>query len=500
MSTTKKLSMSIEETNKMRLSLGLKPLKGPSSSTPATTTPVPEEDIQAQINMKRKLANRKKRRLVDASEKGTKLGDSSTSSTMAWMKRINQASTKHKKRKSMAELEEEEEETVGTQGLEVLNDLSTQLENGETMVLTMDDAALIDEETGELVEGRGALSNALLLEKQEEQEQKEKNGFEDDLDEEGQVLSKYDKEDKQKERKKNRTKHVIGQGGDIDVGVSALHKSMNKHTTNAYAQMDFSSVNEYLDEADDVMNQAVKIKKKKKKKKAKKKKTKVALTMLDDETEAIQVGGDTYVDEQDADLKAALERSAQVKHKVAEYVVNVPEYGVNKDPVEHPEEEEDVGLVFSGATSFSSSVAHSKVLDVVPEKKKKKNELVQEEAEETHEESSSIPPPKTLTKPSAPVGLAATMAMLAATGELKKQREVAYGRTNDARMEDYMKGEEEGGITLEYRDKTGRLLTPKEAYREQCRTFHGMVVGKNKINKRNKDYKNELKRANKSDQ
>jgi len=48
-------------------------------------------------------------------------------------------------------------------------------------------------------------------------------------------------------------------------------------------------------------------------------------------------------------------------------------------------------------------------------------------------------------------------------------------------------------IKLEYRDETGRLMTPKEAFRYQCWIFHGKKPGKNKIERKRKKYEATIK-------
>ena len=48
--------------------------------------------------------------------------------------------------------------------------------------------------------------------------------------------------------------------------------------------------------------------------------------------------------------------------------------------------------------------------------------------------------------------------------------------------------EKESDIKLEYRDSQGRIMTPKEAFRYQCRIFHGINPSKNKQEKEKKRY------------
>jgi len=76
-------------------------------------------------------------------------------------------------------------------------------------------------------------------------------------------------------------------------------------------------------------------------------------------------------------------------------------------------------------------------------------------------------------------GMAATMALLSRSGELKNK--VAFaGRSKDEQME-VMKVSK--NVTIEYKDEWGRLLTPKEAFRQLSYKFHGRKPGRKKQDK-----------------
>lgn len=80
-------------------------------------------------------------------------------------------------------------------------------------------------------------------------------------------------------------------------------------------------------------------------------------------------------------------------------------------------------------------------------------------------------------------GLADTLRILRERGELQPTTYDFVGRNRDKkRFSDLTQGDNE--IRLEYRDASGRLMTPKEAFRYQCWTFHGEGPSKNKIEKR----------------
>ncbi len=82
-------------------------------------------------------------------------------------------------------------------------------------------------------------------------------------------------------------------------------------------------------------------------------------------------------------------------------------------------------------------------------------------------------------------GLSEVLKILRERGALSTEDLIRSGRSNDQIYEEVgvFNGENER-IKLEYRDSEGRLMTPKEAFRYICHTFHGKQPGKNKLEKR----------------
>eukprot|EP01032_Pedospumella_encystans_P021690 gene21690-24597_t len=78
-------------------------------------------------------------------------------------------------------------------------------------------------------------------------------------------------------------------------------------------------------------------------------------------------------------------------------------------------------------------------------------------------------------------GMAATLALLKGTGELKKFDQLA-GRSKDSRA--YDPSSTDHGVKLEYRDEFGRKLTQKEAFRQLSYKFHGYGPSQKKKEKR----------------
>jgi hypothetical protein len=78
-------------------------------------------------------------------------------------------------------------------------------------------------------------------------------------------------------------------------------------------------------------------------------------------------------------------------------------------------------------------------------------------------------------------GMAATLALLKGSGELRKADQLA-GRAKDSRQ--YDPSSTDLGIKLEYRDEFGRKLTQKEAFRQLSYKFHGYGPSQKKKEKR----------------
>jgi hypothetical protein len=76
-------------------------------------------------------------------------------------------------------------------------------------------------------------------------------------------------------------------------------------------------------------------------------------------------------------------------------------------------------------------------------------------------------------------GMAATLELLKGSGDLRNKVELA-GRAKDPRQVD----DKDYGVKIEYRDKMGRELTKKEAFRQLSYRFHGFGPGTKKREKK----------------
>jgi U4/U6.U5 tri-snRNP-associated protein 1 len=87
--------------------------------------------------------------------------------------------------------------------------------------------------------------------------------------------------------------------------------------------------------------------------------------------------------------------------------------------------------------------------------------------------------------------MTATLELLRHKGFREDNLEVYYGRQTDERVN---VNKDNTGLKLEYLDEFGRKLTPKEAFRQLSHRFHGKKPGKNKTEKRLRQFLEEKKR------
>ncbi|BFZ59276.1 hypothetical protein YB2330_000282 [Saitoella coloradoensis] len=222
-------SLSIEETNKIRISLGLKPIPIPGASATvdgAKTDTLPStqtEEERAVANL-RKLreeeqkdvdARAAKERIEKARDrmkryeklKGKSLGDAEEEDAMdvkRWIKRLKKKEMEMAKRRA-EELEEQDEvfqraeyTAADMAGVRVGHDVD-EFAAGEGAILTLKDQGILDEEDGDELENIAMVERARLEKNLENKKKKTYVGyddaeFEDEPGAERKILSKYDEE------------------------------------------------------------------------------------------------------------------------------------------------------------------------------------------------------------------------------------------------------------------------------------------------------------------
>ncbi|KAN0092738.1 SART-1 family domain containing protein [Tylopilus felleus] len=207
-------SISLEETNKIRISLGLKPLTDDSA-------PADDVDKQAEQNYARqrgrevkerqtkriydKIAKVRNRRELNASLTGATLGDpdGEVEDTLKWIKKAK----KHEKelaRKRQLELENMDKVFQGDEytekdleGLKVTHDFN-ELAEGDARILTLKDSRILDNEEDELQNVEMAEAEHDKKNQELKIKRRDYTGYDDEEFKEGKhgmkrsVLSKYD--------------------------------------------------------------------------------------------------------------------------------------------------------------------------------------------------------------------------------------------------------------------------------------------------------------------
>ncbi|KAG6817334.1 hypothetical protein H0H87_009932 [Tephrocybe sp. NHM501043] len=215
-------SISLEETNKIRISLGLKPL---SEDAPAGT----DKDKQAEDNYAKRreleskereskkiqdrIAKVRNRKELNASLKGATLGDADadTDDTLKWIKR-SKKKEKELARKRQEELESMDkafqEEYTERASYELLSDLEglkvshdfDEMDEGEARILTLKDSRILDNEEDELQNVEMAEAERTKKNNELKIKKRDYTGYDDDEFVEGNqgmkrsVLAKYDED------------------------------------------------------------------------------------------------------------------------------------------------------------------------------------------------------------------------------------------------------------------------------------------------------------------
>ncbi|KAH8994948.1 SART-1 family-domain-containing protein [Lactarius akahatsu] len=206
-------SISLEETNKIRISLGLKPLTDDSAPADdkekqAETNYAKQREAEAKQKESKRIQDRiskvRNKRELNASLNGATLGDADadTDDTLKWIKKSKKRE-KELAKKRQAELEsmdkvfQEEYTEKDLEGLKVSHDFS-KLEDGESHILTLKDSRILDNEDDELQNVEMAEAEKTKERNELKIKKRDYTGYDDEEFVEGRegmrrtVLSKYD--------------------------------------------------------------------------------------------------------------------------------------------------------------------------------------------------------------------------------------------------------------------------------------------------------------------
>ncbi|GMH35392.1 hypothetical protein BSKO_03260 [Bryopsis sp. KO-2023] len=211
------LSMSVDETNKLRLKLGLKPLEvGKPKREQALEKKAREERAEAEkaretIALKEKIEEAKKRRRINKSLEGVKgLGEASSGDEDVedWVEKFSQVKDKTKKEEVPAEKPSQSKEDDSDEdaphpdakdlaGMKVRHGVD-EIGDGETMILTLADVPILDEK-GRLNEADDELENALRVEQKKRKKAYEDSKPKEEFDVDGKKVSLWDKYDEEEQ-------------------------------------------------------------------------------------------------------------------------------------------------------------------------------------------------------------------------------------------------------------------------------------------------------------
>lgn len=196
-----KESLTLEETNRVRISLGLKPLEDDGPKETETEVSAPAHQKEAEDATRERIAKAQNRRALARQLRGPTLGEEERDEgAKAWVKAQGRRAKENAAR-ILREKEEEEKRVqaeysaADLQGLRVAHDLDD-FASGNERVLTLRDQGVLDNGEDELVDASLARAERDRQNQERKKGPKAYTGLDDDEFEEGGkrggVLSKYD--------------------------------------------------------------------------------------------------------------------------------------------------------------------------------------------------------------------------------------------------------------------------------------------------------------------
>ncbi|CAA7267035.1 unnamed protein product [Cyclocybe aegerita] len=390
-------SISLEETNKIRISLGLKPLT--DDKAPALSSDQQAEDNYAKLREKEaaqrqakkvqeNIAKVRNRRELNASLKGATLGDAEedVDDTLKWIKR-NKKKERELAKKRQQELENRDKELEAEYterdlvGLKVSHDFEG-MDEGDARILTLKDSRILDNDEDELHNVEMAEEERTKKRLELKIKKRDYTGYDDDEFAEGNqglmkrsILAKYD-EDIEGSRQ-----------SDFRLGSSMTSSQKQQE---ARKQQEAASVNKSLlsidyakniETNDYIQEGEIGFKKPKTKKKRSSRRAPVDTELAEDSMDVdqrvvprIRDLDINFVD--DDDLQEALARSRKAKlHKTKklspeELASKIAAQRVKQEEVEsetmvkqeNPENEEDGGLTFDETSEFVQAVGSNPIV------------------------------------------------------------------------------------------------------------------------------------------
>jgi U4/U6.U5 tri-snRNP-associated protein 1 len=579
------ISCTVEETNRIRALLGLKPLKvDKDDKDDKETAGAKLAKDNAKKLIEERISKARKQRELHEKLKGETLGGGDDSEDeddlLAWVKKSrNDEQKRRAKEEESDEYEDEEEEDLADKytskdltGLKVTHDMSSFIE-GEQVVLTLKDTDVLAEEDEDVLENATLATNDRYKELNQIKKKSKLpvySAIDDDefdsntpKDRKTRLLSQYN------EDIKSGPALTIGKDGAVDTDkilaaekvrerLRAAESGLKGVAENLQANsMIGNPSSEYFTEEEMVKFQKPKRRKKKKKKRTSAlqeleniaKETSSGATvkstrdrgsrgsksnsMKDKETEQSEARAKSYdnavaaaykkqsklsmvneeeEDEDDAQLQKALERARRMKSmqntggEVSSTSLSIVQSSIDKRRKDEEERKRLVELELTGGVHtstdgvvFSSAIEFSKRLQANVDESKKEAARVESLAAAARESGASFVNGEqeskgddmeietdttaggdasaqtsfTMEQPIAATGMAATLALLSQKGDLKKDVVQFKGRSKDERL--HNSHGSTGEVRIEHRDEFGNLLTPKEAFRQMCYTFHGIT-------------------------
>eukprot|EP01117_Protostelium_nocturnum_P018375 TRINITY_DN7674_c0_g1_i1.p1 TRINITY_DN7674_c0_g1~~TRINITY_DN7674_c0_g1_i1.p1 ORF type:complete len:685 (-),score=339.68 TRINITY_DN7674_c0_g1_i1:333-2387(-) len=542
------ISLSIEETNKLRAQLGMKPLNVADKKKEREEKEKEWEEKRKEqkiIDLQSRTERMRKKREESKKWSGKSIAEEyeEEESTASWIERSkkqqsqlaaqfdeldDQSSQKSKKKN----------ENVSTSGLVVDHSLQAFNDIAEGVILTLKDEYVLKD--GKLNDNDETHLENVRISEQEKREKNQKllkkkpvyNVFE----EKKTMLSQYDDE----ETKNPQPTFKIGEGGVFqqDASKSVREKLLEESSSIYDLEVSKNQIaSDYLT-TEEMSKTSFKKKKKGERKKGNTRKKVIEPIQEEDNKNDVVMEEsnnqsnskeDEIVDEDEVLVRELSRKKALLSQKENTMEIDEEELIKSRAASRQLEEAQNKSsIVFSSTSEFvktiqseperkeaeidereelqkslQSSLKRRKMQEEekLREEEKRKEEEENGEMDEDKNEEDPNEPEKILEEePLVSEGLSSTLALLKSRGELDPLGNQQYvGRRNDPKLDHAAKldalNNRKGEIQLIHRDDSGRRLTVKEAFRHLSWNFHGMKPSKNTMEKRMRQMEEDQKRA-----
>lgn len=496
-------SLTLDETNKLRVSLGMKPIA--AGGSPAAVGEASDrggqkdEQLESSLASMRSKLNRKRKStlgktLLDDAREGEEGVDD-------WLSSLGRSVRKKSKKKSRVTMPDE---TPAMTGFKIGHNAGELQQLGEDSILTLKESSILDE--SDKLESESLVQQARL--NNELEKTLNSRRFNEDGSEKSRLqLAKEEEEEEG-------TNELTVENEVIQLGSVNKAPEDVKHST----RITFDLSEDEQGEVEDDYAEAKPIKMKKLLKRKSKSRSRQR-DRTDEEGDhilrSVELVNEDLDFQDDLDLQSTLSLKRQQRQKKRQKLMTPEELAreIEEERASKMEvDEESSGVVIGENTEFLSSLKADLLAETTPEATKGDETIEEIPAADAIEDTEAIEEAQQEAEPQGPDfsgGLASTLSFLQSKNvvKVKTKQEIESERQNEQLRKQIVLNPDDDKHTIEaklrnykpqvsvkYHDEYGRELSQKEAYKQLSHQFHGKAPNKSKIAKKQRLVEEENKR------